>query len=398
MKGGGAMPSNGGGNIVEQLQVNIEATSTGVNTAVDDLKSQLLSLNDVLTTLGNNNAYTQNLANLGVQFQALGQAVNSINAGSFKTVADSIGYLGKSTVTNAAANIPRITAGLNGLASVSGKFPDLSGLSNVLNSITVFGSANAKVKKAITNITELSKALQSMSSLSGVTAPDLSWLGTLADSIHKFGLSKTEKGIQNIPLLAQSLQDLVNATQGLTVNSGLTAYVDALARLASTGAGAGTAANGIANSLRNYNNQAKSARISTLSLIGAVGAMKAAFFAIRRVAGYFKEAVQNASDLVEVQHVVNVTFGEYQGMMDSMAGSAIQNYGMSELTAKKIGSRFQAMGMAMGFARGQMADMSIQLTQLAGDMASFYNVEYADAAKSLEAIFTGQTRPLTLAA
>ena len=187
------MPSNGGGNIVEQLQVNIEATSIGVNTAVDDIKTQLISLNDVLTTLGNNYSYTQNLANLGIQFRALGQAVGTINAGDFKTVADSIGYLGKSTVTNAAANIPRITAGLNGLANVSGKFPDLSGLSNVLNSISVFGSSNAKVKKAITNITDVSKALQTMSSISDITAPDLSWLGTLADSIHKFGLSKTEK-------------------------------------------------------------------------------------------------------------------------------------------------------------------------------------------------------------
>lgn len=387
------MPSNGG-NIIEQLQVNIEANSTGVNTSVDDLKGKLISLNDVLTTLGNNYAYSQNLANLGIQFQALGQAVNSINTSGFKTVADSIGYLGKSTVTNAAANIPIITAGLNALSNVSGKFPDLSGLSDVLNSISAFGSSNAKTKKAITNITDLANALTSMSALSGVTAPDLAWLGTLADSIHKFGLSKTEKGIANIPLLADSLKKLVDSTKGMTVDSGLTAYVDAMARLASTGPSAGTAANSVANSLRNVNTQAKTARMSTLSLIGAVGAMKAAFYAIRRVAGFFKDAVDNASDLVEVQHVVNVTFGEYASMMDSMAGSSIENYGMSELTAKRIGSRFQAMGMAMGFARGQMADMSISLTQLAGDMASFYNVEYADAAKSLEAIFTGQTRPM----
>ena len=387
------MPSSDG-NVIEQLQVNIEANSTGVNTAVDQLKDKLYTLNDILTTLGNNYGYTQNLYTLGKQFESVGAAVSNIDSGSFKTIADSIGYLGKSTVANAAVNIPKITDGLNGLANVSGKFPDLSGLSNVLNSINAFGSADKKTKKAISNLNELAKSLSSMSSLNGIAAPDLSWIGKLGDSIHQFGLSKTEKGIKNIPLLAQSLKELVASTQGMTVDSGLTAYVDALARLASTGAGAGAAANGVANSLKNYSNTTKTARISTLSLIGAVGAMKAAFYAIRRVAGFFKEAVQNASDLVEVQHVVNVTFGEYQGMMDSMAGSAIENYGMSELTAKKIGSRFQAMGMAMGFARGEMADMSISLTQLAGDMASFYNVEYADAAKSLEAIFTGQTRPM----
>ena len=67
---------------------------------------------------------------------------------------------------------------------------------------------------------------------------------------------------------------------------------------------------------------------------------------------------------------------------------------MSELTVKDISSRYQAMGKAMGFANDEMSDMSIKLTELAADMASFYNVEQKDVAEDLESIFTGQTRPL----
>ena len=45
-----------------------------------------------------------------------------------------------------------------------------------------------------------------------------------------------------------------------------------------------------------------------------------------------------------------------------------------------------------------IADMSINITKLTADMASFYNVAQEDVAKDLESIWTGQTRPLKLAA
>ena len=77
-----------------------------------------------------------------------------------------------------------------------------------------------------------------------------------------------------------------------------------------------------------------------------------------------------------------------------MSKTSITEFGMSELTVKQVSSRFQAMGTAMGFAQGEMAGMSIELTKLAADMASFYNVEQTDVAEKLSAIFTGQTRPL----
>jgi hypothetical protein len=42
--------------------------------------------------------------------------------------------------------------------------------------------------------------------------------------------------------------------------------------------------------------------------------------------------------------------------------------------------------------------MSIELTKLTADMASFYNVSQEAVAEDLQAIFTGQTRPLMIAA
>ena len=87
-----------------------------------------------------------------------------------------------------------------------------------------------------------------------------------------------------------------------------------------------------------------------------------------------------------------------QNKVEDLSQHSIKDFGMSELTTKGISSRFQAMGSAMGFAQDKMADMSIRLTELTADMASFYNVEQKDVAEDLESIFTGQTRPLSLIA
>ena len=105
--------------------------------------------------------------------------------------------------------------------------------------------------------------------------------------------------------------------------------------------------------------------------------------------------------------------------MDEFAERSIKDYGMAELAAKQFASRFQAMGIAMGITANQigdandfiaqkidltatdyenlgdsMADLSIDLTKLTADYASFFNLDYEDVADDMASIFTGQTRPL----
>lgn len=115
---------------------------------------------------------------------------------------------------------------------------------------------------------------------------------------------------------------------------------------------------------------------------------------IRQLFNWGKQAIEIASDITEVQNVVDVAFGKMAYKVEEFAETSIEQFGMSELTLKQVSSRFQAMGTAMGFPIGQMSDMSVELTKLTADMASFYNVEQEDVAKSLESIFTGTTRPL----
>ena len=157
---------------------------------------------------------------------------------------------------------------------------------------------------------------------------------------------------------------------------------------------------------------------SSNSFLSTIGKLYAAFWLLRTAFGWLGNSITFASDLVEVQNVVRNAFGpEAEKMVNDFAGSvSMLNFGLSELTTKKIASKFQAMGVALGVTDRQveatqktisglpesydsvadsMADVSLNLTKLAADMGSFYNKNPDEVAKSLEAVFTGQTRPLT---
>ena len=107
-----------------------------------------------------------------------------------------------------------------------------------------------------------------------------------------------------------------------------------------------------------------------------------------------KTAVKAASDLQEVQNIVDVTFGDLSDKMEDFASVSIDAYGMSEFMAKSIAGSFMAMGKASGIAADDAANMALQLTALAGDMASFYNIQQETARVALSAVYTGETETL----
>ena len=194
---------------------------------------------------------------------------------------------------------------------------------------------------------------------------------------------------------------------------------NALAKLARTGSSSGKAANSLASSLNFFSNSANRAKTSSFSLASAFGKLYASYWILFRAFGKVKEMINLSSALTEVQNVVDVTFGNMASKVEEFSKTSIQQLGMSELAFKQDASRFQAMGSAMGInpslienansflskqtdgyigLSDSMSDVSINLTKLAADMASFYNVEQSAVAEDLESIFTGMTRPLTLAA
>lgn len=109
---------------------------------------------------------------------------------------------------------------------------------------------------------------------------------------------------------------------------------------------------------------------------------------------FSKESISLASDLDEVQNVVDVTFGEGAKTIDSWSQSLISSFGLSELKAKKYSSTMGAMLKSMGLTDSQVLTMSQDMTELAADMASFYNLEHDEAFEKIRAGISGETEPL----
>lgn len=133
------------------------------------------------------------------------------------------------------------------------------------------------------------------------------------------------------------------------------------------------------------------------SLKGAITKLGAAIgvaFGVRALVQFGKQAVQLASDLQEVQNVVDVAFGDMAYKIESFSKTAIENFGISELTAKRTASTYMAMAKGMGIVDDVASDMAITMTGLTADIASFYNMSQERADVILKSVYTGETETL----
>lgn len=119
-----------------------------------------------------------------------------------------------------------------------------------------------------------------------------------------------------------------------------------------------------------------------------------AAFSVKKLVDFGRQSIETASDLAEIQNVVDTAFGESKQKMEDFADTAVKTYGISKLTAKQTGSNFMAMAAGMGLANDSASDMAMALTGLSADMASFYNVGQDVASTALKSIFTGETETL----
>ncbi len=130
------------------------------------------------------------------------------------------------------------------------------------------------------------------------------------------------------------------------------------------------------------------------SAVKKIGLVIAGVFAVGKLVQFGKECVELGSDLAEVQNVVDVTFTTMSDKVNEFAKNAMTSAGLSETMAKQYVGTFGAMSKSFGFSEQQAYDMSTALTQLTGDVASFYNISQDLAYIKLKSVFTGETETL----
>lgn len=130
------------------------------------------------------------------------------------------------------------------------------------------------------------------------------------------------------------------------------------------------------------------------SVVKKIGILIGGAFAIGKLTQFGKECVELGSNLAEVQNVVDVTFTTMSDKVNEFAKNAMTSAGLSETMAKQYVGTFGAMSKSFGFSESQAYDMSTALTQLTGDVASFYNISQDLAYIKLKSVFTGETETL----
>jgi hypothetical protein len=101
-----------------------------------------------------------------------------------------------------------------------------------------------------------------------------------------------------------------------------------------------------------------------------------------------------SSSLTESTTRAQVVFGEYFGELDAFADGSARRLGQSRQQVFDFASSFSALMQPMGIAVGDATQMSLRLTQLATDMASFKNTSIDQAATAIQSALAGEIEPM----
>ena len=135
--------------------------------------------------------------------------------------------------------------------------------------------------------------------------------------------------------------------------------------------------------------------LKTLGKVAGVAAVAGVAVMTKKLADLASESIDLASDLDEVNSKIDQIFGESTGnKLDTWAKGMADAFGISELAAKDAASNYAVFGKQAGLTGDDLADFSIDLVELAGDMASFNNTSLEQALGAIRSGLAGSSEPL----
>lgn len=142
------------------------------------------------------------------------------------------------------------------------------------------------------------------------------------------------------------------------------------------------------------NQSARSGQSAFGDLASKVKGLVAAYVGLSAIKNVVASGIEYASDLSESQNVVDVSFGNSAQKINEWSQTTLDAFGLNELSAKKYAGTMGAMLKSSGIAGDEVADMAMKITELSGDMASFYNLDNESAFEKIRSGISGETEPL----
>lgn len=444
-----SLPNLGG--LTKQLtsisRVNFSALD-GSGKSLKDFASGLLSISGLQNIsvpkidTKNINSVTKAIEKLGkVDSSNAQQTINSIQKVAHSmSVLNTVDFSGSKVIQgiNAVKRLMEVktdnfdTTTLDKIANSMKSFSDLPDVSSSTNrfvsSLQKLVNAGDKAKQVEVALPGLGKQLKSviktLSRVGDVSEPTnlfVQSIGRLASAGNK--TSQTAGQLQN---LAQETKKFFKVMENAPkISENTIRMTEALAQLASAGGKVNTATNSISSAFSKLSSGTLSLGnlvSKTASKIGGgiktiIGGfqrlgsgssgLKTASFnlsalfktaigfkAIQGLVDFGRSAVDLGSQITEVENVVDVAFGSMSDKAYQFASTAKEQFGLSELAAKTYSGTMMAMLKSSGVAQNAASDMSINLAGLAGDMASFFNLDTDVAFQKIRAGISGEIEPL----
>ena len=444
-----SLPNLGG--LTKQLtsisRVNFSALD-GSGKSLKDFASGLLSISGLQNIsvpkidTKNINSVTKAIEKLGkVDSSNAQQTINSIQKVAHSmSVLNTVDFSGSKVIQgiNAVKRLMEVktdnfdTTTLDKIANSMKSFSDLPDVSSSTNrfvsSLQKLVNAGDKAKQVEVALPGLGKQLKSviktLSRVGDVSEPTnlfVQSIGRLASAGNK--TSQTAGQLQN---LAQETKKFFKVMENAPkISENTIRMTEALAQLASAGGKVNTATNSISSafsklssgtlSLGNLVSKTASkigggiktiiggfqrlgsgsSGLKTASFnLGALFKTAVGFKAIQGIIDFGRSAVNLGSQITEVENVVDVAFGSMSDKAYQFASTAKEQFGLSELAAKQYSGTMMAMMKSSGVAQDAASKMSISLAGLAGDIASFYNIDTDTAFQKIRSGISGEIEPL----
>lgn len=444
-----SLPNLGG--LTKQLtsisRVNFSALD-GSGKSLKDFASGLLSISGLQNIsvpkidTKNINSVTKAIEKLGkVDSSNAQQTINSIQKVAHSmSVLNTVDFSGSKVIQgiNAVKRLMEVktdnfdTTTLDKIANSMKSFSDLPDVSSSTNrfvsSLQKLVNAGDKAKQVEVALPGLGKQLKSviktLSRVGDVSEPTnlfVQSIGRLASAGNK--TSQTAGQLQN---LAQETKKFFKVMENAPkISENTIRMTEALAQLASAGGKVNTATNSISSAFSKLSSGTLSLGnlvSKTASKIGGgiktiIGwfqrlgsgssGLKTASFnlsalfktaigfkAIQGLVDFGRSAVDLGSQITEVENVVDVAFGSMSDKAYQFASTAKEQFGLSELAAKQYSGTMMAMMKSSGVAQDAASKMSISLAGLAGDIASFYNIDTDTAFQKIRSGISGEIEPL----
>lgn len=292
-----------------------------------------------------------------------------------------------SSLTTFSKNLDKLTLSLSNLSY----FKDtLTSFTSFATGVSVLSNLNIKAGIA-TNISNLAEASKQF------TPESISQLGQVVNALTGLSAINGLKISSTIPKYLETIAEATRKMDGIDFSK-LRELTEALAPLAQVAVADGEGMRNLAAAVktfssvahtgakrgRTFNTVLANIRVKTLAIITA----------FRKVVNVVLGGLETYGDYIETLNLFSVSMGEASEQAYEYAVQVQDALGIDLTQWMKSQGVFQTLAKGFGIATDRATIMSQQLTQLAYDISSFYNISVADAVQKVQSAFSGELEPV----